>query len=98
MSFGSRIAYLCYYKNQSHQKNDCEKAKKIKLKKGRYALENRVDAGRINQEVCEKYQQQQQQAAIYTDSIYKALEPGELNGLKLDKKTQSELFGMIIGM
>lgn len=36
--------------------------------------------------------QQQQQAKIYTDNIYKALEPGELNGIKLDKKTQNMLF------
>lgn len=36
--------------------------------------------------------QQQQQAKVYTDNIYKALEPGELNGIKLDKKTQNMLF------
>ncbi|TXG79965.1 MAG: hypothetical protein E6R13_09125 [Spirochaetes bacterium] len=36
--------------------------------------------------------QQQQQAKLYTDNIYKTLEPGELNGLKLDKKTQNMLF------
>ena len=36
--------------------------------------------------------QQQAQAQKYTDNIYKALAPGELNGLKLDKKTQNTLF------
>jgi hypothetical protein len=35
---------------------------------------------------------QQKQAKVYTDNIYKTLEPGELNGLKLDKKTQNMLF------
>lgn len=37
--------------------------------------------------------QHMEQARAYSDNIYKALEPGELNGLKLDKKIQSELYG-----
>lgn len=37
-------------------------------------------------------QQQAQQAELYMDSVYKTLEPADLNGLKLDKKTQNLLF------
>jgi len=36
--------------------------------------------------------QQAEQANIYMDNIYKTLESGELNGLKLDKKIQNTLF------
>ena len=66
------------------------KAKKFKPKLD--AMQEQIVARQLQQqEVMRK--QQQQQAAVYTDSIYKALEPGELNGLKLDKKTQNLLFG-----
>lgn len=41
-------------------------------------------------------QQQSQQAQIYMDNIYKTLEPGELNGLKLDRKTQNLLFSGLV--
>ena len=35
---------------------------------------------------------QAKQADIYTESVYRTLEPGELNGIKLDKKIQNLLF------
>lgn len=35
---------------------------------------------------------QQQQSETYMKNIYQILEPGELNGMKLDKKTQSMLY------
>ena len=66
------------------------KAKKFKPKLD--AMQEQIVARQLQQQEGMR-KQQQQQAAIYTDNIYKALEPGELNGLKLDKKTQSELFG-----
>jgi hypothetical protein len=66
------------------------KAKKFKPKLD--AMQEQIVARQLQQQEGMR-KQQQQQAAVYTDSIYKALEPGELNGLKLDKKTQSELFG-----
>lgn len=66
------------------------KAKKFKPKLD--AMQEQIVARQLQQQESMR-KQQQQQAAIYTDNIYKALEPGELNGLKLDKKTQSELFG-----
>ena len=37
-------------------------------------------------------QQQAEQAEYYMDNVYKTLEPADLNGLKLDKKTQNLLF------
>jgi hypothetical protein len=36
--------------------------------------------------------QQAEQAQHYMDSVYKILEPGDLNGIKLDRKTQNLLF------
>ena len=41
-------------------------------------------------------QQQNEQAQMYMDNVYKTLEPGELNGLKLDKKTQNLLFSGLV--
>jgi len=46
------------------------------------------------QEVLRK--NQEQAAQYYTDSVYKTLEDGTLNGLKLDKKTQGMLFSGLI--
>lgn len=40
--------------------------------------------------------QQADQAKMYMDNVYKTLEPGELNGLKLDKKTQNLLFSGLV--
>lgn len=37
-------------------------------------------------------QQQEEQSRFYMDNIYRTLEPGDLNGLKLDKKIQNMLF------
>ena len=40
--------------------------------------------------------QQAQQAEAYMDNVYKTLEPAEINGLKLDKKTQNLLFSGLV--
>jgi hypothetical protein len=40
--------------------------------------------------------QQQEQAHAYMDSVYKTLEPGDLNGIKLDRKTQNALFSGLV--
>lgn len=40
--------------------------------------------------------QQEEQARFYTDSVYKTLEPAEINGLKLDKRTQNMLFAGLV--
>ena len=39
---------------------------------------------------------QQEQAEIYMENVYRTLEPAELNGLKLDKKTQNSLFAGLV--
>lgn len=41
-------------------------------------------------------QQQAEQAQYYMDSVYKTLEPGDLNGIKLDRKTQNLLFSGLV--
>ena len=65
------------------------KAKKFKPKLD--AMQEQVVARQLEQQEHLR-KQQQKQAQLYTDNIYRVLEPGELNGLKLDKKTQSQLF------
>jgi len=66
-------------------------AKANKFKPKLDAMQEQIVARQL-QEQEYKRKQQQQQAQLYTDSVYKTLEPGELNGLKLDKKTQNLLF------
>ena len=65
------------------------KAKKFKPKLD--AMQEQIVARQLQQQE-QMRKQQQAQAQVYTENIYKALEPGELNGLKLDKKTQNLLF------
>jgi hypothetical protein len=40
--------------------------------------------------------QQEQQAQYYMASVYETLEPGELSGVKLDKKTQAMLYAGLV--
>jgi hypothetical protein len=65
------------------------KAKKFKPKLD--AMQEQIVARQLQQQEHIR-KQQQAQAQHYTENIYRALEPGELNGLKLDKKTQNTLF------
>jgi len=65
------------------------KAKKFKPKLD--AMQEQIVARQLQQQE-QMRKQQQAQAQYYTENIYKTLEPGELNGLKLDKKTQNLLF------
>lgn len=65
------------------------KAKKFKPKLD--AMQEQIVARQIQQQE-EIRKQQHKQAQMYMDNIYRTLEPGELNGLKLDKKTQNLLF------
>jgi hypothetical protein len=66
-------------------------AKANKFKPKLDAMQEQIVARQLQQQE-QMRKQQQLQAQKYTDNIYKALEPGELNGLKLDKKTQNVLF------
>jgi hypothetical protein len=43
-----------------------------------------------------KKEQQAQQAKVYTENVYNTLVAGELNGIKLDKKTQSMLYSGLV--
>jgi hypothetical protein len=65
------------------------KAKKFKPKLD--AMQEQIVARQIQQQEQIR-KQQQKQAQMYMDNVYRTLEPGELNGLKLDKKTQNTLF------
>ena len=66
-------------------------AKANKFKPKLDAMQEQIVARQLQQQEL-KRKQQEKQAAIYTDNIYKVLEPGEINGLKLDKKMQNVLF------
>ena len=65
------------------------KAKKFKPKLD--AMQEQIVARQLQQQE-QMRKQQQKQAQMYMDNVYRTLEPGELNGLKLDKKTQNTLF------
>ena len=67
-------------------------AKANKFKPKLDAMQEQIVARQLQQQEL-KRKQQEKQAAVYTDTIYKTLEPGELNGMKLDKKVQNMLFG-----
>jgi len=41
-------------------------------------------------------QQQQQAADAYIQNVFETLRPGEINGLKLDKKTQAQLYSGLV--
>jgi hypothetical protein len=48
------------------------------------------------QQQQEAQRRQQQQAQMYQENVYKALETGSLNGLKLDNRTQNLLFSGLV--
>lgn len=53
----------------------------------------------IAQKLAEQEQmklQQEQASQDYMENVYNALKPGELNGLKLDKKTQAALYAGLV--
>lgn len=53
----------------------------------------------ISQKLAEQEQRQAKQAAAakaYVGSVYKTLEPGELNGVKVDRKTQELLYAGLV--
>lgn len=66
-----------------------QQAKKFKPKLD--AMQEEVIAERLARQ--EQMRLQQQQAAeVYVDNVYSALKTAEINGLKLDKKTQAQLY------
>jgi len=70
-----------------------QQAMKFKPKLDR--MQEEVIAQRLAQQ--EQMQQQQQKASEqYMENVYNALKIGELNGVKLDKKTQSQLYAGLV--
>lgn len=60
---------------------------------------DQLEQQRVAQQVQrqeELRRKQQERAAEYQETVFKVLEPGELNGIKLDKKTQSMLYAGLI--
>jgi hypothetical protein len=66
-----------------------KKAKQFKPKLDQMQ-EEVVQAKLIEQEV--RQQQQEQAAQMYVQNVFEALRPAEINGLKLDKRTQAQLY------
>lgn len=60
---------------------------------------DKMQEAMIGQKLAEQEQKQAQQAAAakaYVGSVYKTLESGELNGIKLDRKTQEMLYSGLV--
>lgn len=70
-------------------------AKAQKLKPKLDAMQEQVVAQRLQHQE-QMRQQQAAQAQLYMNNVYKVLDPGELNGLKLEKKTQSMLYAGLV--
>lgn len=71
------------------------KAKALKFKPKLDSLQQEQVEYKL-EEQAQLQKQHAAQAKAYTDNIYKILEPAEINGLKLDKKTQNLLFSGLV--
>jgi hypothetical protein len=69
--------------------------KATKFKPKLDAMQQEIVAQKMHQQESMR-KQQEAQAKMYMDNVYEALSPGELNGLKLDKKTQSSLYAGLV--
>lgn len=70
-----------------------QKANQFKPKLDR--MQEEVIARKLAEQENKK-EQQAQQAKVYTENVYNTLVAGELNGIKLDKKTQSMLYSGLV--
>lgn len=70
-------------------------AKANKFKPKLDAMQEQVIAQQLQKQENMK-KQQEAQAQQYMANVYNVLEPGELNGMKLDKKTQSLLYSGLV--
>ena len=70
-----------------------QKAKQFKPKLDR--MQEEVIARKLAEQENKK-EQQAQQARVYTENVYNTLVSGDLNGIKLDKKTQSMLYSGLV--
>jgi hypothetical protein len=70
-----------------------KKAKQVKPKLDK--MQEQIVTQRLQQQ--EQLRQQEEAAAqAYVEHVYQALEPGEINGLRLDKKTQAFLYNSMV--
>lgn len=70
-----------------------KKAKQVKPKLDK--MQEQIVTQRLQQQ--ERLREQEEAAAqAYVDHVYQALEPGEINGLRLDKKTQGFLYNAMV--
>lgn len=70
-----------------------QKANQFKPKLDR--MQEEVVARKLAEQEHKK-EQQAQQARVYTENVYNTLVAGDLNGIKLDKKTQSMLYSGLV--
>ena len=70
-----------------------QKANQFKPKLDR--MQEEVVARKLAEQEHKK-EQQAQQARVYTENVYNTLVSGDLNGIKLDKKTQSMLYSGLV--
>lgn len=75
-------------------RNELE-AKANKFKPKLDAMQEQMVAQKLEQQERLRVQQQAQ-SAKYMDSVYNVLAPGELGGMKLDKKTQGMLYNGLV--
>lgn len=70
-----------------------KKAKQFKPKLD--AMQEQIVQARLVEQEQRK-QQQEAAADAYVQNVFNALRPGEINGLKLDKKTQAQLYSGLV--
>lgn len=70
-------------------------AKALKFKPKLDAMQEQVVEQKLAQQE-HALKQQNQQARNYMDNVYKVLEPAEINGIALDKRTQSMLYAGLV--
>jgi len=70
-----------------------KKAKQFKPKLDQ--MQEQVVHAQLQEQEYRK-QQQQQAAEAYQQNVFEALRPAEINGLKLDKKTQAQLYSGLV--
>ncbi|MFO0453754.1 MAG: hypothetical protein ACK52I_34725 [Pseudomonadota bacterium] len=59
------------------------------------AMQEEVVRYQVEQQELRK-QQQEEAAETYQQNVFEALRPGEINGLRLDKKTQAQLYSGLV--
>lgn len=70
-----------------------KKAKQFKPKLDQ--MQEQIVQAKIQEQEYRK-QQQEQAAEAYMQNVFEALRPAEINGLKLDKKTQAQLYSGLV--